>query len=91
MTKPNAVTIYDCDSGKEVLQIPAAGVTSTAFSPQGTYLQTFQKPDGQQKNLTLWDVSTGSIALQQFQKLKNDWSVISTLHCGRRVNPRSKF
>lgn len=72
---PTVVDIYDSDSGKVVLQIPAAGVVWLAFSPMGTYLQTFQKPQGQQKNLTLWDTTTGSIALQQFQKTvtKNSW------------------
>jgi len=81
VTTPNAVVIYDTDSGKEVIQIPAAGVASTAFSPSGTYLQTFQKPQGQQKNLTLWDLKTGSIVLQQFQKTitKATWSVWSCL------------
>lgn len=82
---PSTVVIYDSDSGKVVLQIPAAGVVSIAFSPRGTYLQTFQKPQGQQKNLTLWDITTGSIALQQFQKTitKNSWSVSVCSSCLR--------
>uniref|UniRef100_A0A7I4FRM4 Eukaryotic translation initiation factor 2A n=1 Tax=Physcomitrium patens TaxID=3218 RepID=A0A7I4FRM4_PHYPA len=78
VTTPNALVIYDTDSGKELIQIPAAGVASAVFSPLGTYLQTFQKPQGQQKNLVLWDSKTGSIVLQQFQKAisKTSWPVI---------------
>lgn len=77
VTTPNALVIYDTDSGKELIQIPAAGVASAVFSPLGTYLQTFQKPQGQQKNLVLWDSKTGSIVLQQFQKAisKTSWLV----------------
>ncbi|KAG0574792.1 hypothetical protein KC19_VG291800 [Ceratodon purpureus] len=78
VTTPEAVVIYDTDSGKELLRLPAAGVASTAFSPLGTYLQTFQKPQAHQKNLTLWDLKTGAIALQQFQKAitRSTWPVI---------------
>jgi translation initiation factor 2A len=81
VTTPDAVVVFDTDSGKELIKIPAAGVASTAFSPLGTYLQTFQKPQGQQKNLTLWDLETGAIVLQQFQKVisKSTWSVRSCL------------
>lgn len=77
VTTPNSVVIYDTDSGKVLTEIPAAGVASAVFSPLDTYLQTFQKPQGQQKNLILWDVKTGSIVLQQFQKAisKTSWLV----------------
>jgi translation initiation factor 2A len=43
-------------------------VAAISFSPQGSYLQTFQKPQAQQKNLTIWNALTGAIVLQQFQK-----------------------
>lgn len=78
VTTPDAVIIYDTDTGKEVMKIAAAGVSSTAFSPLGTYLQTFQKPQGQQKNLSLWDLKTGAVVFQQFQKIitKATWPVI---------------
>lgn len=77
VTTPDAVILYDTDTGKEVMRIAAAGVSYTAFSPLGTYLQTFQKPQGQQKNLSLWDLKTGAVVFQQFQKIvtKATWSV----------------
>ncbi len=65
---PDAVTVYACDTGKEVLKLLVAGVAAIAFSPQGSYLQTFQKPQAQQKNLTIWNALSGAIVLQQFQK-----------------------
>lgn len=65
---PDAVTVYACDTGKEVLKLLIAGVAAIAFSPQGSYLQTFQKPQAQQRNLTIWNALSGAIVLQQFQK-----------------------
>ncbi|KAG6556078.1 hypothetical protein Mapa_002019 [Marchantia paleacea] len=78
VTTPEAVVIYDANSCKEVLKLPMPGATATAFSPLGTYLQTFQKPTGQEKNLTLWDLKTGSIAFQLFQKTqsKSNWPAV---------------
>jgi hypothetical protein len=38
-------------------------------------LQTFQKPQAQQRNLTIWNALSGAIVLQQFQKSisKTNW------------------
>ncbi|CAM6047215.1 unnamed protein product [Sphagnum compactum] len=75
---PDAVTVYACDTGKEVLKLLVAGVAAIAFSPQGSYLQTFQKPQAQQKNLTIWNALSGAIVLQQFQKSisKTTWPIV---------------
>jgi translation initiation factor 2A len=75
---PDAVTVYACDTGKEVLKLLVAGVAAISFSPQGSYLQTFQKPQAQQKNLTIWNALTGAIVLQQFQKSisKTTWPTV---------------
>ncbi|KAL3688850.1 hypothetical protein R1sor_015159 [Riccia sorocarpa] len=78
VTTAEAVVVYDADTCKEVLRLPMAGAAATFFSPRGSYLQTFQKPTGQEKNLTLWDLKSGSIAFQLFQKAmsKSNWPAI---------------
>ncbi|CAM6125215.1 unnamed protein product [Calypogeia fissa] len=78
VTTADAVVIYNASNGKEILSLPISGATATSFTPRGTYLQTFQKPIGQQKNLTLWNSTTGEICFQLFQKTasKANWPAI---------------
>ncbi|KAL2630985.1 hypothetical protein R1flu_015671 [Riccia fluitans] len=78
VTTADAVVVYDAETCKEVLRLPLSGAAATFFSPRGSFLQTFQKPTGQEKNLTLWDLKSGSIAFQLFQKTmsKSNWPAI---------------
>lgn len=78
VTTENTVTIYDTRNGPEIQSFKVAGVKSAAFSPKGTFLQTFEPSTQSQKNVTLWNVTTGAAAFQQFQKnfSKSAWPTI---------------
>jgi hypothetical protein len=86
VTTVDGVVLFDANSGKQVLSLPISGATATAFSPRGTYLQTFQKPTGQQKNLTLWNTSNGEVAFQLFQKTASKANWLESLNPKRCCN-----
>eukprot|EP00271_Cylindrocystis_brebissonii_P005728 TRINITY_DN17941_c0_g1_i1.p1 TRINITY_DN17941_c0_g1~~TRINITY_DN17941_c0_g1_i1.p1 ORF type:complete len:626 (+),score=122.31 TRINITY_DN17941_c0_g1_i1:276-2153(+) len=70
VTTPEFVRVLDTGSGEMLLEVamvtPAAAV---AFSPKGTYLQIFRKPNGTQPNLTVQRIRGGDVVLQQPQKV----------------------
>lgn len=78
ITSESAVNIYDTTSGSEIRSFKLAGVKAAIFSPRGTFLQTFEPPNQQQKNLSLWNVTTGASVFQQYQKTfsRSSWPVI---------------
>ncbi|KAK9828927.1 hypothetical protein WJX72_002838 [[Myrmecia] bisecta] len=72
------VSIYDGETEKLVRKL-AVPATAVAFSPQNTFLQTFERPNkdagNAQKNLKLWDLATGEVVVQLFQQTmsKEKW------------------
>ncbi|BAT75050.1 uncharacterized protein HKW66_Vig0039340 [Vigna angularis] len=80
ITKSNSlITVYDCNTAKEIRAFEVPNVVAATLSPCGTYLQTFQKPSApQEKNVTLWKIDTGSPVYQQSQKnmTKGNWPAI---------------
>ena len=75
VTTEKSVNIYDTQSGVEIRLIQVSSVKAVAFSPKGTFLQTFEPPAQSQRNVTLWHLKTGESAFQQFQKTfsKSSW------------------
>ncbi|KAJ3118481.1 hypothetical protein HDU96_001300 [Phlyctochytrium bullatum] len=77
----NRVEIFDARAIAPVVTIEIKGVAEAAFSPLGTYLSTwvrFVKGTGDEephKNLTLWNVATGSAAVSFTNKNQNGWNV----------------
>lgn len=80
VVKSNSViTIYDCNTAKEIRSFQVPNLVASVLSPRGTYLQTFQKPSGpQDKNVTLWKIQTGDSIYQHSQKnmTRANWPAI---------------
>ncbi|XP_027346586.1 eukaryotic translation initiation factor 2A isoform X2 [Abrus precatorius] len=80
VTKSNSViTIYQCDTAKEIRSFQVPNVLAAILSPSATYLQTFQKPSApQEKNVKLWKIETGDSVYQHAQKniTKTNWPAI---------------
>ncbi|KAH7445650.1 hypothetical protein KP509_01G018900 [Ceratopteris richardii] len=78
VTSEKGVTIYDTREGSVIQSVNVAGVKAAAFSPKGTFLQTFEPPTQAQKNVTLWNVASGAVVFQQSQKTfsKEVWPII---------------
>lgn len=78
VTTADGVGIYDTSSGSVIQSFKVSGVKAAVFSPRGTFLQTFEPPTQQQKNLILWNVRTGAVVFQQFQKVfsKANWPTV---------------
>ncbi|KAL5123617.1 Eukaryotic translation initiation factor 2A [Glycine soja] len=80
VTKSNSlISVYDCRIAEEIRAFEVPNVVAAALSPNGTYLQTFQKPSApQEKNVTLWSIETGAAVHQQSQKnmTKANWPAI---------------
>lgn len=78
VTSENAISIYDTRNGLIIQSLNVAGVKAVAFSPKGTFLQSFEPPTQSQKNVTIWNVETGAVVFQQSQKTfsKAAWPTI---------------
>lgn len=67
-----SITIHDCETEEQVGGLPLSGCIAIAWSPTGAIMQTLEKPDkgkgNAHKNLKLWDLASGEILLQLFQK-----------------------
>ena len=78
----SGVSVYDAKSFVPVLQIHTPGTVAVSFSTTGRFLCVLQKASnlgaGKEKNLTVWEVSSGAIAYDCFQKAfsKADWPTI---------------
>lgn len=74
----SVVSIYDCESAKEIRSFQVPNLVAASLSPRGTYLQTFQKPAPQEKNVTLWKIETGDSIYQLSQKsmTRVNWYVL---------------
>lgn len=70
-----SIKIYDCETEEQVGGVPLSGCIAIAWSPSGSIMQTFERPDkdkgNTQKNLKLWDIATGEVLLELFQKSFN--------------------
>src|SRR5688572_19696157 len=56
---PEAVTVVDASVGQEVLKLPISNVYELGFSPQGTFIITWERPAKDEngdatKNLKVW-------------------------------------
>ena len=77
------VSFYDTAANTVVREIPAPGTVAIHFSPGGKYLIVYQKANASgagegEKNMTVWDVSTGAKVYECFQKAFNkaEWPYI---------------
>ncbi|GBG91863.1 hypothetical protein CBR_g53754 [Chara braunii] len=77
----SGVLLVETNSGREIQKLDVPGVLAVSISPKGTYLQTYHRASAakggepQEKNLNLWDISTGAPVFQLFQKVfqKSSW------------------
>ncbi|EIE21931.1 eIF2A-domain-containing protein [Coccomyxa subellipsoidea C-169] len=80
---PNAVTIYDGRNQDQVAALTLPTVVAVSFSPQNTYLTTFQRPapgsGNAEKNLKVWDWRKGTVVMQLFQKSfsRDHWPAVA--------------
>ncbi|MCO5548730.1 hypothetical protein L7F22_002191 [Adiantum nelumboides] len=78
VTSVDAISVYDTRDGLIIQSLKVAGIKAAAFSPKGTFLQTFEPPTQLQKNVTIWNVAAGTAVFQQSQKTfsKAAWPTI---------------
>eukprot|EP00232_Nephroselmis_pyriformis_P008430 CAMPEP_0182877042 /NCGR_PEP_ID=MMETSP0034_2-20130328/14512_1 /TAXON_ID=156128 /ORGANISM="Nephroselmis pyriformis, Strain CCMP717" /LENGTH=518 /DNA_ID=CAMNT_0025009863 /DNA_START=3 /DNA_END=1555 /DNA_ORIENTATION=+ len=66
------VTIHDADTMAELGSLPVPNAMALAWSPKSTFITTWSKPssgkDNSEKNLQVWDRSTGECVFKAFQK-----------------------
>lgn len=73
------VSIYDTGTNTVLRVIPTPGTIAVHFSPKGKYLSVYQKANasgaGGDKNLTVWDATSGTKVYDVYQKTFNsaDW------------------
>ncbi|KAI9611982.1 hypothetical protein H4Q26_008072 [Puccinia striiformis f. sp. tritici PST-130] len=86
VASPNDVVVHDAESSQELQRFPLPGVMAIKFSPQGTWIGTWEryvKPveeGAQHKNLRLWDITTGEEVASFSQNHKKDGGLQSQLH-----------
>ncbi|KAI9621483.1 hypothetical protein KEM48_007718 [Puccinia striiformis f. sp. tritici PST-130] len=79
VASPNDVVVHDAESSQELQRFPLPGVMAIKFSPQGTWIGTWEryvKPveeGAQHKNLRLWDITTGEEVASFSQKSQEGW------------------
>lgn len=102
---PEAVTVVDATSGTPVLTLPILNVYELGFSPQGTFLITWERPAKDEagdatKNLKVWrtveDVpATDKQPIGKFvQKQQGGWNLQYTAdekYCARLVTNEVQF
>ncbi|KAI0035007.1 eukaryotic translation initiation factor eIF2A-domain-containing protein [Vararia minispora EC-137] len=90
---PSGVQIYQAEGATLLHDLALPGIVEIQFSPRGTYLSTWERPqkleDGaQHKNLRIFSVSTGEELISFTQKGQEGWDVqytISESHAIRLV------
>ncbi|KAJ7525827.1 hypothetical protein O6H91_17G068800 [Diphasiastrum complanatum] len=72
------IVIYDSNLVKDICSFAVSSAVAISFSPCGTYIQSFQKASGDQKNFTIWNINTGVAVLLQSKKAfsKSSWPLI---------------
>ncbi|XP_057547209.1 uncharacterized protein LOC130825802 [Amaranthus tricolor] len=80
VVKPDGIiSIFECNTYKEIRFIQVPSLAAANLSPRGTYLQTFQKQSApQEKNVNIWSVETGASVYSFSQKniSKTTWPSI---------------
>ncbi|KAI9891623.1 MAG: hypothetical protein M1814_002557 [Vezdaea aestivalis] len=103
----DSVTIINSSTGAQIACLPAENVYELGFSPNGTYIITWQRPSKEEdgsatKNLKVWKVLEGSeIAFQErlplgkfVQKSQTGWNLQYTSderYCARTVTNEVQF
>ncbi|EJF56310.1 translation initiation factor eIF-2A [Dichomitus squalens] len=90
---PTGVRIFQAESAQLLQELSLPNVLEIGFSPRGTYLSTWERPqkfeDGtQHKNLRIFSVSTGEELVAFSQKSQEGWELqytISESHAVRLV------
>lgn len=103
---PEAVTVVDASVGKEVLSLPLVNVYELGFSPQGTFIITWERPSKDEngdaaKNLKVWrtveegiDAADKQPLVQYVQKQQGGWNLQYTAdekYCARLVSNEVHF
>jgi translation initiation factor 2A len=76
-----SVKVVDTATGELRHTIALPNVHELAFSPKGSYLNTWERPwkneeDGQAgKNLKIWSMATGEFIQEFVQKSQNGWAL----------------
>ena len=88
VVKPDGIiSIFECNTYKEIRFIQVPSLAAANLSPCGTYLQTFQKQSApQEKNVNIWSVETGASVYSFSQKniSKTTWYVYS-IYVGKQM------
>ena len=92
---PTGVRVFQAESSQLLQELPLPNIVEISFSPRGTYLSTWERPqkfeDGtQHKNLRVFSVSTGEELVAFSQKSQEGWELqytISESHAIRLVGP----
>ncbi|ODQ56482.1 translation initiation factor eIF-2A [Saitoella complicata NRRL Y-17804] len=90
---PENVSVVKAEDGAKIATLDVPNVFEIAFSPKGTYVQTWQRPskaeDGNAtKNLQIWDVKSGTLNYEFVQKNQTGWNCQFTFdekYCARLV------
>lgn len=75
------VKVVDASTGCLLHSLPLPNAHEVAFSPNGSYLNTWERPwrndeDGQAgKNLKIWSTETGELVAEFVQKSQNGWNL----------------
>lgn len=85
------ISLCNTASGDEILSIPISDAEYVEFSPLGTFLVTWSRPSkaGENSNMRIWEVSTGSMICSFSQKIYKPQVVQWTAdeeHCFRLVS-----
>lgn len=81
LLQTSSLAVLNTQNSSPVAEIPVQNVLDFEFSPLGTYvavLVRYNKPAGDQRppnNLTVFEVSTGSVCIEFSQKNQSGWNV----------------
>lgn len=105
-SSPEAVNVVDATTGHQVLSLPIINVYELAFSPQGTFVITWERPGKDEngdanKNLKVWRTIEDGVAAadkkplgQYVQKQQGGWNLQYTAdekYCARLVSNEVQF
>lgn len=96
---PENVQIADPETGEVKSTLPAENVHEIGFSPQGSFIITWQRPTKQEdgnaaKNLKVWRTETAEHVVEFVQKSQTGWNLQYThdeKYCARAVTNEVQF
>lgn len=96
---PEDVKVAAAETGKVHTTLPADNVHELGFSPQGSYVITWQRPTKQEdgstsKNLKVWRTDTAEHVVEFVQKSQTGWNLQYThdeKYCARAVTNEIQF